>query len=170
MTYMIGETGRIGADGSDHGRFWTFEAVQERLIDAMLLWRRAPDRERGWLTVRAYWPEMRRHNHFGDYSDEEALPRPLPLTRAEVAEMNAVGEWLAFVPERDRRLVALAVSKLENGASQVPWLALRKAMGVTFGAHGLRKRYSRALTAIAMALNMAENQAGMLSTPVIFNR
>lgn len=162
--------GRVEADASEPGRFWTFEAVQERLIVAMLLWRRAPDRERGWQTVRAFWPEMRRHNHFGDYSDEEATPRPLPLTRSEVAEMNAVGEWLAFVPERDRRLVALAITRLANGAAQVPWMGLRRAMGVKLGAGGLRQRYSRAITAIANRLNRAENQAGMLSSPVMCDR
>src|SRR3546814_5129850 len=69
-------------------QFWTFEAVQERLVEAMLLWRRMPDRERGWLAVKAYWPDLRRHNHFGDYADAEATPRPLPLSRAEIRRME----------------------------------------------------------------------------------
>src|SRR3546814_20484305 len=67
---------------------WTFEMVQERLVEAMLLWRRMPDRERGWLAVKAYWPEMRRHNHFGDYADVEASPRPLPLSLEDDARMG----------------------------------------------------------------------------------
>lgn len=134
----------------------TFERVEEQLVEALLLWRRMPDRERGWHAIRAFWPEMRRHNHFGDYADTEATPRPLPLSRAEVAAMEAATEWMRFVPERDRRLVALALTRLANGAKQVPWMELKRAMGVEFGAHGLRKRYSRAITAIANELNSAE--------------
>src|SRR3546814_532230 len=101
-------------------QFWTFEAVQERLVEAMLLWRRMPDRERGWLAVKAYWPDLRRHNHFGDYADAEATPRPLPLSRAEIRRMEEASEWLLLVNERDRALVALAVAWLAGGRSQVP--------------------------------------------------
>src|SRR3546814_357834 len=99
-------------------QFWTFEAVQERLVEAMLLWRRMPDRERGWLAVKAYWPDLRRHNHFGDYADAEATPRPLPLSRAEIRRMEEASEWLLLVNERDRALVALAVSWLAGWRSE----------------------------------------------------
>lgn len=133
-------------------QFWTFEAVQERLVEAMLLWRRMPDRERGWLAVKAYWPDLRRHNHFGDYADAEATPRPLPLSRAEIRRMEEASEWLLLVSERDRALVALAVSWLAGGRSQVPWRRLLRPLGVTFGADGLRMRYGRAINRIAVAL------------------
>lgn len=152
---MAYQSGTIGNVPSDAGRdsFWTFEAVQERLVEALTLWRRAPDRERGWLHVKAYWPEMRRHHHYGDYADAEATPRALPLSRADVARMTEAAEWLAFVPERDRRLVVLALSEFAGGASQVSWSRLKRAMDIQFGVHGLRKRYSRAITGICTALN-----------------
>src|SRR3546814_7426400 len=77
-----------------------------------------PDRERGWLAVKAYWLDLRRHNHFGDYADAEATPRPLPLSRAEIRRMEEASEWLLLVNERDRALVALAVSWLAGGRSR----------------------------------------------------
>lgn len=143
----------------------TFEAVQERLVEALRLWWRMPDRERGWMTIRAFWPEMRRHNHFGDYADTEGAPRPLPLSRAEIAEMDEASEWMRFIPDRDRKLVALALLRLARGEKRVPWLELRAPLGVQFGADGLRKRYSRAISSIAQALNRAEKLGDRASSP-----
>lgn len=135
-----------------HRSGWTFELVQERLVEAMQLWWRMPDRERGWLTVRAYWPEMRRHNHFGDYADADAAPRPLPLSRAQIARMEEATEWLAFAKPDDRALIALAVMWLASGYQSVHWMKLRGPLGVTYGADGLRMRYGRAINAIAKRL------------------
>lgn len=131
-------------------------------MDAVDLWRRMPSggpspiaKDGPWHLIRAEW---------GDYADPDAAPRKLPLTRAEYAEMMEASEWLGLVVERDRRLVVLAVTALARGAAQVPWLELRAKMGVRFGAHGLRKRYSRALTRICHVLNR-RNPGGNPSTP-----
>lgn len=131
--------------------FWSFEAVEARLVETVELWRRMPGggpspvaKDGPWHLIRAEW---------GDYADADAAPRRLPLTRAEHAAMIEASGWLAFAPERDRRLVVLAVTELARGRGQVPWLELRAKMGVRFGADGLRMRYSRAITAIARALN-----------------
>jgi hypothetical protein len=132
---------------------WTFDAVEERLVEAMRLWWRAPDRERGWLHIKAMWPDFRRHNWWGDYADTEAEPRRARLTRQQIAEMEEAAEWMRFVPERDRRLVGLAILALASGKARVPWLALRRPMGVKLGADGLRRRYERAVSRIAFALN-----------------
>lgn len=157
---------------AEAGLLMTFDAVQERMVEAMLLWRRAPDRERGWLTVRAYWPEISRQGwrvdvdgeHDEREADEKPDPRPLPLTRDEVAEMQLVGEWLGLVPEQDRKLVVYALAALASGRRRVPWLRLRRPLGVKLGADGLRKRYGAALAGICAALNAqktAENRPGI---------
>src|SRR3546814_14346034 len=91
-------------------QFWTFEAVQERPVEAMLLWRRMPDRERGWMAVKAYWPDLRRHNHFGEYADAEATHPPLPPPRAEIRLIKEERETLLLAKERDRALLAVDVS------------------------------------------------------------
>jgi hypothetical protein len=166
MTYGCSNAGRLHEDPSDAGRveFWAFRDVEDRLVEAMTLWRRSPDREHGWLHVKAFWPEVRR---FGwttavggefDHPEQEPQTRAPRLTRLQVQQMNDAADWLLLVPERDRRLVALAVARLASGAKQVPWGELKPALGVQFGAHGLRKRYSRAITGIANALN-ARNSA-----------
>lgn len=150
--------GRIEAQASKGGSFWTFDLVEEALVEAMTLWRRSPDRERGWHAIRAYWPEINRHTWFGDYADHDATPRPLPLTRDQVDERDRVSEWLAHVDQRDRKLVVLALACLAGGEKRVPWRRLLKPMCLQLGADGLRKRYSKAITSICHALNAAENR------------
>src|SRR3546814_3849426 len=58
---------------------------------------------------------MRRHNHFGDYADVEASPRPLPLSLEDYARMEQASGWLAYAREQDRPLIALAVAWLAAG-------------------------------------------------------
>jgi hypothetical protein len=79
--------------------------------------------------------------------------RPGPLSRDEVALRDETTEWLvAYVPERDRRLVILVLSHRASGR-EVSWMKLKPLLGVQFGADGLRKRYSRAISGIAAKLN-----------------
>src|SRR3546814_10811697 len=126
---------------------WTFGEVEARLVEAMGFWWRTPDREAAWLHIRAFWPEFCRHNHFGDYADDEAVPRPMPLTRAQVARRDQATEWLLLAPERDRRLVILSARTLARGERQVPRRALLPQMGLRMGAEGRRKRYGGAIAA-----------------------
>jgi len=141
--------------------FWTFDMVEERLVEAMELWRRAPDRERAWQHIRAYWPEVLRRpgrlvvdGEHDEREEDKAEPRPLPLTRAEVAEMNAAGELLQLAPERDRRLVAIVLAYRARGFDKVPWLRIWDRLGRGKpGPDGLRKRYTRSISDIAIALS-----------------
>lgn len=145
----------------------TFDALEARLVDAMRLWDRAPDREAAWLHVRAYWPEIVRKGwrkgvagEWDERSEDEEKeePRPLPLTRDEVAEMNEAGELLGLVPERDRKLVVRVLAYMARASDEerarVPWMRIwRTTGGGKPGPDGLRRRYSRAITAMANALN-----------------
>ncbi|SMF70602.1 hypothetical protein SAMN06295910_1905 [Allosphingosinicella indica] len=138
------------------------------MVEAMRLWRRAPDRERGWHHVKAMWPEIMRHGFFGDgdgevnHADPDARPRPLPLTRDQVAEMEAVGEWLGrHVDERDRRLVTLALAELAAGRRRIRWSALKPKLGDGISTRGLGMRYRRAISGVAKVLN-GHSRAGHL--------
>ena len=162
IAYEGSPTGRVDDHPSDAGRIdprraaaagllWTFDAVQARMVEAVQLWWRMPGGGQSpyaadgpWDLIRAEW---------GDYYDPDARPRPLPLSRAEVGRMTEASEWMAWVPERDRRLVTLALAMLAKGAAQVAWMRLRRPLGVRLGADGLRKRYGRAISAIAARLN-----------------
>ncbi len=83
---------------------------------------------------------------------EAAAPREGTLSIAEVAERDRVSGWLAFAGERDGPLVSAVVEQLGRGAKRPDFMVLRSrflAKGRTLGADGLRKRYGRALSAIA---------------------
>lgn len=151
--------------------FWTFDMVQERLVEAMIVCWRHPDRERGWQRPRSAWPEILREISAGDYdarggdlSSSEVALRPASLTRLEQDEMEEAFGWLDAVPAHDRKLVGLAVVELARGQRQVSWMRLLRPMGLTRGSDGLRVRYGRAIASIAGRLNGGNPQASA-STP-----
>jgi hypothetical protein len=164
-SYPIDDAGRVLIDPSDAGRverdprldlaagtFWSFDMVEERLVETVHLWRRSPGGGRSPFATDGPWQLVKREVYGPDVDKDAPLPR-LPLRRSEVAERDEASAWLLLVPERDRRLVVMGVTALASGFSQIPWMRLRKPLGVTFGAHGLRKRYSRAIQTICTALN-----------------
>ncbi|HEX7856105.1 MAG TPA: hypothetical protein VF503_20690 [Sphingobium sp.] len=140
--------------------------VEERLIEAMCLWRRSPDREAAWLRVKAMWPDITREWAAGDYdargylgNSSDVPLRPLPLVRAEVGRMEEAGTWIArFVGERDRKLVVMVLG-YKASDRRPPWLDIKRRMGIPFGAAGLTRRYERAVSGIVKALDKADRIA-----------
>ncbi|MGW8204391.1 hypothetical protein ACWGM0_17830 [Sphingomonas bisphenolicum] len=150
----------------EEGRMYSFADVEERLVEAMLVMRRLSDREAGWLRVKACWPDIVRDYGVGDYDARGYLGtssdiplRPLPATRRDIADMEQAFGWVLAAKPEDRKLIALAISALAGGAKQVPWMRLRKPMGVKLGAHGLRKRYGRAMHDVVKAANSTISKA-----------
>lgn len=130
----------------------SFDEVEARLVEAVRTARGLPDREAAWLRVRSGWPEVVREAAAGDYdarggdlASSDVKLRTVAATRADTAAMEEAFGWLAAVADDDRRLVALAIGHLVRGEKQVPWLRLLRPLGLTHGADGLRKRYTRAL-------------------------
>lgn len=140
----------------------TFNYVEDRLVEAMLICWRYPDRERGWQRARSAWPEISRDVWDGDYdarggdgtSSDVAL-RPAAQTRAEIAEMEEAFGWLNAVPPVDRKLIGFAIRELARGRREVRWSQLLPAMGLTRGADGLRMRYGRAIATVCGAVTRA---------------
>jgi hypothetical protein len=127
--------------------------VEAALVEALQHWRRMPGSGGSPFAADGPWhlivPDW---NDWGAHDREAPMPR-IPLTRDQVSRMQAVSAWIMFVPERDRRLVVLAIRQLAAGAKRIDWIKIRKPMGVALGADGLRMRYSRAITAICVQLN-----------------
>jgi hypothetical protein len=152
---------------------WSWQQVEERMVEAMGHWRRSHDSEARFSLggrISSIWrmafTDKMALIEMADLEKEKL--KPLPLSRGDMARMAEASEWLRFVAEDDRRLVVLALGKLASGHSRVPWLKLKRQLGVRFGAEGLRKRYSRSITRIANALNspeMAESCEGGVSSP-----
>jgi hypothetical protein len=172
MSYRSDLSGRVGGDASDagsvvdprldrqRGALLSFADIEERLVQAMLICWRNPDRERGWQQLRSAWPDVLREISAGDYdarggdhSSSDVSLRPASLTRAEVAEMEEAFGWLDHIEPLDRKLVGLAITAMARGAKQVPWMKLRQPMGVTRGADGLRMRYERAIGQVCRVVN-----------------
>jgi hypothetical protein len=138
---------------AEAGLLWTFDMVEERLIETMDLWRRSPGGG-GWPFASDGPWHLVKAELYGPDVDKDAPLRPLPLRVAEVEQRDETSGWLLWIAdESTRRLVVLAVTKLAKGHKQVPWKELLRPMGVRFGAHGLRKRYGRALSTICARLN-----------------
>ncbi len=138
----------------------TFAEVQERLVEAMLVCWRSPDRERGWLWVKSAWPEV--SAEAGDYdarggahSSSDVRLRPASLTRAEVAAMEEAFGWVGAVDGADRKLIGLAVTALARGEARVPWRRLLGPMGLAMGAEGLARRYARSMAKVVRRANGA---------------
>ena len=106
------------------------------------------------MRAKVMWPEIRRHNAFGDYGDmEEDAPRSLPgLRAAEVDRMDEALSWMAWVNPRDRKLVGVVLSQLDRDQTRPSWLPVARALG--WGGHpdALRKRYGMAVSTIASKL------------------
>lgn len=161
----------VEADVQD---FWTFDAVEDRFIEAMrFAWR---DSSGSWpFASDGPWHLMQAVA--GDYDarggDMDAPPPVrVPLSRAERARMDEAVGWLALVPApvrpgarltgkgqamgSDAKLVVLVARKLgavrgeERG--QVRWSLLLRPMGLNKGAGALAKRYGRAISAVAVEL------------------
>lgn len=158
--------------------YWTFEDVQERLVEAVRLWWRTPGggtspfaTDGPWHLVRddgsaqAAWDERVNNHKMG----HQPRPRPLPLSMEEVDERDEASEWIRFVPERDKRLVVLALTQLATGR-QVKWSRIRMQLTAEISPRGLGQRYSRAISAIARALNSADFRASGVSRRVATNR
>ncbi|GAA4220240.1 hypothetical protein GCM10022253_23930 [Sphingomonas endophytica] len=135
----------------------TFAAVEERLLEAWGFLRRLPDREAGWVKVKALWPAMRRHSMFGDYGDMEPdAPRSLPgLTVAELRRMDEALLWIEQVAPRERKLIGLVLQRMDRERAARPhWIDAahdwRRDTGEAVQPDTLRMRYGRALHAICV--------------------
>ncbi len=142
--------------------FWTFAAVEERLVEAVLAW---------WHCEPGRWPwaadgpwSLGGTELYGPDVDKDAPVRRAPLTRDEIAERDEACAWIESVAEGDRRIVVLGAMQLAAGATRISWKRLRTKLeagpGMVAGAprigeRGLGQRYSRALSMIAQKLNAA---------------
>lgn len=139
--------------------FMDFEAVEDRLVEAMAVLLRSGDREWAWLhpgtlaMFRQYRPEKAE-------APEPATPlRTCELTRLEVGRADEAMGWvIASVAEGiARRIMGVALMQLALGdRARIEWPAVRARLGVEGKAmttEAIRKRYNRAISEIANRRN-----------------
>ncbi|CAN5336665.1 hypothetical protein BH10PSE12_BH10PSE12_02850 [soil metagenome] len=143
--------------------YWTFDLVEERLIEAWTFLMRMPDPEWSWLRSceRSGMPDIIRETRAGDEKDYDEAPRRPGLRTAEVnlVEQVLTGEaaWIMWVPERDRGLMAVALqAKGSHLVGGFTWGLVARRYG--WGGHhdALRMRYNRAVSRIAGKLDAAK--------------
>lgn len=139
--------------------WWTFEAVQERLIEAMGFLDRVSGGGRNPYASDGPWSQIVR-DRLVDYVDVDALreqgARPRGgLNAGEVDRMEEALDWIKHVPVRGahRKLVGVVVQQLLNGGSQVRWDEVKLRLRSKDSPEALRKGYSRSITRIAERLN-----------------
>jgi hypothetical protein len=145
--------------------FWSFDDVQERLVEAYGFLRRLPDREQGWLktATMSLWQQV--NATAGMTAVEQAewrlyragdAPRLPGLTRDEVERMEATLRWLEWVQPEQRKVVHMAVGQLASGRqSRIAWGSLASDPTCPGSADKLRMAYNRSVTRICNRLNAA---------------
>lgn len=169
--------------------WWTFDLVEERLVEAMQLWARSPGGGTNPFATDAPWQLLTRKvrleagnvkgmditRQLQEDDDNETRfwqgrERRGPLTRDEVARRDEASEWLAIVPDRDRQLMIVALASKARGDGRVKWDAIWRANGKGRpGPEGLQMRYRRAVSTICRHLNMAENRERGVSSCVLID-
>lgn len=150
--------------------YWTFELVQERMIEAMgFLDRVTPSGYNPYATD-GPWSQIRKE--WSDYVDRderrEALARERGgLRSAQVDRMEETLRWIELVKAKPglRKLVGVVLLQLLNGGSQPRWADVRKTLRTKQSAEVLRKTYSAAITTIAEKLNANLFNGYTQSTP-----
>jgi hypothetical protein len=152
--------------------FWTFAAVEERLVEAMLLWRRSPGGGSWPFAGDAPWHLMTRKTRISEaglkgmdvqrrLQDEDAeeakrmegRDRRGPLTRDDVARRDEATEWLGWVQPDNRKVVILALVQRASGRTNIDWAFIKSAIGADIGNKGVYRRYTTSITAVVKRLN-----------------
>lgn len=155
----------------DAVEWWTFDLVRDVLVETAGLWARSPGVGRSPFATDGPWALMLREAAAGDYDARGGFDgssavslRPLPLSREDVERRDRVSEWVLLVPDPfDRRLMAACLAWYARGYKALPWRRIMRQLGVERGQEGLKKRWRKAVSAIAVALNTAEKLGSSVS-------
>jgi len=145
--------------------FMRIADVEARLIEAMEVLLRSPDREGGWIGSRgsSIWRMVQ-----DDLSEAAPDDRPIvtcAFTRQQQDRATEALGWVAkWVPAgTTRKVVArVLIAHVLDDDARVDWSDVWMRMGGApsgWTTEGLRKRYGRALTVICNALNARRSAA-----------
>jgi hypothetical protein len=180
MTYEREQVGRVGDEASELGStpsaaaFWTFAAVEERLVEAMRLWWRSPGGGKWPFAADAPWHLMTRRTRIAagelkgrelqlhmqaEDADEvkrrEGRDEWGPLTRDDVARRDEASEWLTWIDGDARKVLIAALVQLAAGRERIDWHRVKASVGVEIGNKGVYRRFTRSIGRIAKRLNGA---------------
>lgn len=139
--------------------FWRFVDVEERLIEAMTVLIRSPDREGGWIGGggSSVWRMVQDDLTVPADSDKPIITCAFTRQQHDRATeaLEWIAKWVASGPTRKVLGQALKQHVLDEPA-RLDWSDIWKRMGGQrsgWTTEGLRKRYGRAITTICNRLN-----------------
>jgi hypothetical protein len=163
--YHPNSSSQIGSIDND-GPFWSFDDVQERLVEAWWFLSRLPDRDARFLRTKTMglWDSV--SVTFGMTAVEQAEyrlyreadpPRMPPLSRDQVGRMTEALGWLEWIENGEtRRIIYRAVRELHSGrATRIKWGDMASDPTLPGSADRLRMAYNRSITLICNRLNTA---------------
>jgi hypothetical protein len=132
--------------------------VEARLIDAVQVYQRLPDRDLAFLAPKI---EPMFKGYSGDYAgyvdpdDQKRETRQITLaaTRAQIELADEALEWTACLSNEQRRVLGVVLVLKAGGASYRLFTLARRQLGYQSGqvsANALRLRYRRALTKMVL--------------------
>lgn len=147
--------------------------IEDRLVEAAELWLRTPGSGpstsgRGAWATDGPWQLLTARARAGGVWEDWRLKidaerdktargsaerRIMGLDSAEVARRDDAAELLLLIGEADRPLVLAATWQQARTGQRIRWGSMLAVAGVERGKDGVRKRYQRALQAVADALN-----------------
>jgi hypothetical protein len=98
------------------------------------------------------WMELWRLLQDAAAREHRNVMRTVPLTAEQVTWMEKRIEWLLIVPDRDRRLVWMALWQQACGHETIRWTWIAADLPVEISRKGMYRRYVRALQGLAKAL------------------
>lgn len=147
-------------EGCAASGLWTYEAVEARLIEAMWVSRRMPDREGMWQSLRAYWPDIVRERCLGDYDaygylgNSSDLPEArISIPPAQMDRASVATDWLALLDDEASRLRVKLALEWKVGGRRVGWTRIGRIMGVKAGREAIKVKYIEAVAYITCRLN-----------------
>lgn len=152
--------------------YWTFEMVQDRMVEAMAFLDRVTPSGYNPYAQDGPWSQIR--PEWGDYIDRDARRETLSRERGglrapEVDRMDEALAWIEMVRPKPgvRKLVGVVLLQLVNGGSQPRWVDVRATLRSAQSTEVLRKTYSAAITRIAERLNAKHFNGYTPSTPTL---
>lgn len=144
-------------------------SIEEEMVECVCLtWRLPGDGPVSAFAADGPWHLMVRDAYAGDYDarggdlDDAPAPR-VPLTQRDHVRMERAAGWLGRLEARpgrrgqtsaasDGAIVAAVLRQKAAGLSQIDWARVLRAVGLTRGKEGARKRYDRALAWLATSI------------------
>lgn len=145
----------IAADFLDH------ETVAGLLVEAGGWWMRDPRMGPG--RVRSSWPRET-VDLFADLwgrsdpAESTEAPRPLPLSREQIAQRDMRSDWLVLIADEEARRIVAVVSHVRalgvaHGRERIDWKRVMRLLRVRRDKARIERLYAKGIEAICRALN-----------------